>query len=151
MGAPKGHPPYPGGGKPRKWPTEKSLSDAVEAYFLEIEQAVELYPDKKPAPPGLFALCVHAGMGYDCFLDYENGSMDTESEKYSEILKNARLRIAAYAEQQIYERTAGATFQLVNLTRKMREPYKNAQHQEITGKDEGPIKFEVTPIQASIL
>lgn len=132
-----------GGGRPRKWPTPESLSDAIEAYFLAIDKSAKK-EDEKSKPPGLFALCVHADVSYECFLDYESGTYDTEIEKFSELIKKARLRIAAYAEEQIYERTAGATFQLVNLTRKMREPYKNAQHQELTGPNGGALEVSFT-------
>jgi hypothetical protein len=147
MGAPKGHPPYPGcetGGRPLKFQTAQDLENVIEAYFLSLEQEAEMNPEKKPRPPGLFALCVHAGMSYDCWVGYENAEHDSETEKYSQMCKKARMRIAAFAEEQIYERTAGATFQLVNLTRKFKEPYKNAQHQEITGKDGGSLEIALT-------
>ncbi len=138
-------------GRPRRWQTAQELEDAVEGYFLALEQAADMEPDKKPKPPGIFALCVHAEMSYDTFLDYESGEKDTETDKFSETLKKTRMRIVAFAEEQIYDRTAGATFQLVNLTRKFREPHKNAQHQEITGKDGGALNITITPNQASIV
>ncbi len=128
MAAPTGHEAYDGGGRPRKWQSAKALQTAIEAYFDSIDAQD---PENKPRPPGLLALCVHSGMSYDCMLDYESGEMDSETEKYSELIKAARLKVAAFAEEQIYDRTAGATFQLVNLTRKSREPYKNAQHQDL--------------------
>lgn len=131
-------------GRPRKWHTAKELEDAVESYFLAIEQEADRDENKKPKPPGIFALCVHVGMSYDTFLDYESGDKDTETDKFSETLKKTRMRIVAFAEEQIYDRTAGATFQLVNLTRKFREPHKNAQHQEITGKDGGAVEIKLT-------
>ena len=141
MPAPKGHEAYAGsetGGRPRKWATQAQLEEAVKAYFDQIESQD---PESKQKPPGIFALCVHTGMSYDTYLDYESGIMDTETEKFSETLQKSRLKVAAYAEEQIYDRTAGATFQLVNLTRKTREPYKNAQHQEVTGANGGPLEI----------
>lgn len=137
-----------GGGRPRRWQSEGELASAIAGYFDGIDQEPE--EGQKPKPPGLFALCVDTGMSYDCLLDYESGIYDDENNKFSETIKKARLMIAAFAEEQIYERTAGATFQLVNLTRKFREPYKNAQHQEITGPNNGPVQVSITQEQAGV-
>jgi hypothetical protein len=114
-----------GGGAPRRWEKAADLESAINAYF---EDAIA-----NEQPLGILALCVHAKMSWDCFTDYESGEMDTESEKFSGLLKHARLRVMAYAESQVYDHTAGATFQLTNLSRKFKDPWKNAQHQEHSG------------------
>jgi hypothetical protein len=118
-------------GRPERWKTAKELEEAIESYFDSIE--IEPEKGKKKIPPGIFALCVHTKMSYDTFLDYENKGHDRIGESFSETCNNARLRVMAFAETQIYDRTAGATFQLVNLSRKTKEPLKNAALVENTG------------------
>ncbi len=81
-------------------------------------------------------------MSYDCFIDYASGEMDTETEKFGELCQKARTKVMGYAEKRIYANTAGATFQLVNLTRRCKEPLRNAQHNELTGKDGGPLEIK---------
>jgi hypothetical protein len=124
-----------GGGRPRHWGSPEILETAIDAYFTD---AIS-----KEQPLGILALCVHTSMSWETFTDYERGDMDTETEKFSVPLKNARLRVMAYAESRVYENTAGATFQLTNLSRKFKEPWKNAQHQELTGANGGPISLSI--------
>lgn len=115
-----------GGGRPRKWESVETLQAAIDAYFTD---AIS-----KEQPLGILALCVHASMSWETFTDYERGDMDTETEKFSVPLKKARLQVMAYAESRVYENTAGATFQLTNLSRKFADPWRNAQHQEHSGE-----------------
>lgn len=122
-------------GTPRRWQTASELETAVKAYF---EDAIA-----NERPLGVLALCVHTGMSWDCFHDYENGSMDTETQVYSGLLKDAKTKVMAYAESRVYENTAGATFQLVNLSRGSKNPFKNASHQELTGANGGPISVSL--------
>lgn len=131
-----------GGGAPRLWNLASDLQAAIEGYFLTA--------DANKDPLGILALCVHTAMSWDAFCDYESGSMDTETEKFSVLLKNARLKVMAYAESKVFTHTAGATFQLTNLSRRFKEPWKNAQHQEITGKGGGPLIIQSTPIDEAL-
>jgi len=123
-------------GRPRRWTSANDLEAAITAYFTDAISNEQ--------PLGVLALCVHTEMSWDCFHDYENGSMDTETEKFSGLLKAARMKVMAYAESRVYDNTAGATFQLTNLSRKMANPFKNAQHQEVTGAEGGPLSFAVS-------
>jgi hypothetical protein len=127
-----------GGGRPRRWESEADLAAAINAYF---EDAIA-----NEQPLGILALCVHTKMSWDCFTDYESGEMDTENAKFSGLLKEARLRVMAYAESQVYDHTAGATFQLTNLSRKFKDPWKNAQQQEHVGPNGGPVVIISTPL-----
>ena len=120
-------------GRPPRWSKASDLQEAINAYFEDAKT--------KDEPIGILSLCDHASMSYDCFIDYENGSMDTETEEFSELCKKAKQKVMGYAEKRIYAHTAGATFQLVNLTRKTKEPYKNAQHQEVTGANGSPLSI----------
>lgn len=122
-------------GRPRRWTKAAELEAAVKAYF---EDAIA-----NERPLGVLALCVHAGMSWDCFHDYENGSMDTPDEKFSVLLKDAKTKVMAYAESRVYENTAGATFQLCNLSRGSKNPFKNASHQELSGPNGGPISVSL--------
>lgn len=131
-----------GGGRPRRWTAASELDAAIKAYF---EDAIA-----KEQPLGVLALCVHVGMSWDCFSDYESGEMDTETEKFSRLLKDAKTKVMAYAESRVYENTAGATFQLCNLSRNAKFQFKNAQHQEITGKGGGAIIIQSSPVDEAL-
>jgi len=122
-----------GGGRPPAFEHASELEAKVKAYFLQCDQE-----DK---PYGIYGLADFLNCDPTTFYDYENGVRDTEEVKFSHILKKARARIVAYAESRIYDKTAGAVFQLVNLTRKFPEPMKNAQQQEIAGDPKAPLAF----------
>lgn len=122
-------------GRPRRWKTVDELEKAIEAYFLDAIANEQ--------PLGILALCVHAKMSWDCFHDYERGDMDEYPDEFSGPLKAARLRIMAYAESNVYNHTAGATFMLTNLSRNLKNPWKNAQHQELTGANGGPVELSL--------
>jgi hypothetical protein len=125
-----------GGGRPPAFESASDLEAKVKAYFLQCDQE-----DK---PYGIYGLISHLSIDPTTFYDYESGDRDTENEKFSHILKRSRLKVVAYAETKLYDKTAGSVAQLVNTTRKFPEPFKNAQHQEITGKDGGALEFALT-------
>lgn len=117
------------------WETAKSLSDSVDAYFTDCKV--------QEKPPGVYGLIDHLNCGIQTFYDYGDGNYDTETDRFSEILKNARLKVAAFAESRVYANTAGAVSQLVNITKKFPEPYKNSQQTEVVGPNNGPVKFQL--------
>lgn len=129
-------------GRPPLWNKQADLQAQVDAYFVKCV-AEEL-------PPGIYGLADFLNCHPQTFYDYENGVMDTETEKFSDTFKKARAKVVAYAESRIYDKTAGAVFQLVNLTRKFPEPAKNAQHQEITGKDGEALSFRLLKADESL-
>ncbi len=134
-----------GGGRPRRWTSEAELADLVEAYFVQFDDGDSEDSPKAKKAPNLFGLCRYTQMSYDAFVDYESGSMDTETEKFSVSLKDSRMRCLEYAAEHSFTHTAGAVFNQVNLTRKFKEPWKNAQHQEVSspGKDTLDMKMTV--------
>lgn len=131
-----------GGGRPLRWATADELSKGVNAYFADCAA--------KEIPPGVYGLIDALNCGIQTFYDYGDGNNDTDENRFSEILRMARLKVAAFAESRVYANTAGAVSQLVNITKKFPEPYKNSQHTEVTGAGGGAVKFEITPLQASI-
>ncbi|MES2367598.1 MAG: terminase small subunit [Pseudomonadota bacterium] len=130
-------------GRPPLWSKQADLQAQVDAYFVKCVQ--------EESPPGIYGLADFLSCDPTTFYDYERGEQDTDTEQFSHTLKKARSKIVAYAESRIYEKTAGAVFQLVNLTRKFPEPSKNAQHQEITGDKGGPLAITITSNQAGIV
>lgn len=118
------------------WTKQADLEAKVKDYFRTCDQ--------EEKPYGIYGLADFLSCHPQSLYDYENGLMDTETEKFSDTFQKARAKIVAYAESRIYDKTAGAVFQLVNLTRKFPEPAKNAQHQEITGKDGGAVEIKLS-------
>jgi DNA-packaging protein gp3 len=119
-------------GRPRKFESPSELNKMVDEYFDNCK--------KNETPPGIYGLIDHLSCGVQTFYDYEN---DTENSEFSDILKKARLKVVAYAESKLYDKTAGGVAQLVNTTRKFPDPFKNAQHQEVTGPNNGPLSFKL--------
>ncbi len=138
-------------GRPRRWTVQADLESVVNAYFQQYDDAQgnECNPKAKKAP-NIYGLCRFCQMSYDVFWDYEKGDYDTETEKFSDTLKDARLRILEYAGEHVYTHTAGAVFNQVNLTRTSAMPWKNAQHNEVTGPNNGPLSIQITQNQAGI-
>ncbi len=130
-------------GRPPLFSTQADLQAKVDAYFVKCVQ--------EETPPGIYGLSDFLSCDPTTFYDYERGEQDTETEEFSHTLKKARSKIVAFAESRIYDKTAGAVFQLVNLTRKFPEPAKNAQHQEIAGPDGKALAITITQSQASIV
>lgn len=131
-----------GGGRPQRWKTAAELETAIQAYWDDCKE------NEKPI--GLYGLYDFTNQDSSTFYEYESGDKDTETDKFSAICKKARIKVAAFAESKIYTSPAGSISQLVNVTKKLPESYKNSQHQEVTGAGGGPVKFEITPSQAGI-
>ncbi len=102
---------------------------------------------KAKKAPNLFGLCRYLSISYDAFIDYEN---EQQGAELSVPFKDARLRCLEYAGEHVYTHTAGAVFAHVNLTKKYKEPWKNAQAQEITGKDGGALSFKLLKADESL-
>lgn len=132
-----------GGGRPPRWNTEAELSAAVDAYFAKC--------DAEKSPYGIYGLADFTTQNISTLYEYESGDRDTETEKFSDIVRKARLKVVAFAESRIYAQTAGAVSQLVNTTRKFPQPYKNSQAHEITGDSGGPLQIVISPNQAGIV
>ncbi len=144
------HQPHPGG-RPPLFTLQADLQAKIDGYFEQFEDSNTEGHPKKGKAPNVFGLCLYAGMSYDTFIDYENGDQDKNDQWFSVACKNARLRVLEYAGEVSYTHTAGAVFNTVNNTRKFKEPWKNAQTNEQTGPNNGPIQVTITPNQAGIL
>lgn len=120
-----------GGGRPQHFKSAEDLQASVDAYFDQFEDSDEEGHPKKGKAPNLFGLSLYLGMSYDSLIEYENGERDTETEKLSVPLIAARLKCLEYAGERAFTHTAGAVLVGTNLTRKFKEPWKNAQHQDL--------------------
>lgn len=118
-------------GRPRKFESPEDIDSKAASYFKEMDQLERPYTVSGLAEAlGTFRIVLS---------DYEKGTYDTETEKYSYAIKRAKQKIERYAEEAVYTKTAGAVFTLVNLTRNSAEPWKNAQHNEIAGDPKAPL------------
>lgn len=138
-----------GGGRPKLWSSVDEMEAAMEGYFARWKDLDTEDPQSKKTP-NVFGLCLHAGMSYDTFCDIVNGTYDEIDEKFCHAAKRAKLRILEYNAERSLSHTAGVVFNTVNLTRKMKEPWKNAQVNEVTGEGGGALVIQITPNQASI-
>jgi hypothetical protein len=116
-----------GGGRPRRWETGEQLDADISAYFAECARRKE--------PVGIYGFCDFVSIDASTLYDYESEKYDSEEIKFSHIIKRVRRKVKATAEKRIYANTAGAIAVLVNTTRKDPDPFRNAMHQELTGKD----------------
>ncbi len=132
-------------GRPPIYTDADEVFTLMEGYFQQFED--EEGPKAKKAP-NLFGLCRYLSISYDAFIDYEN---ETHVKGLSVPFKDARLRVLEYAGEHAYTHTAGSVFNTVNNTRKFKEPWKNAQSNEIVGDKENPLAITITQSQASIV
>lgn len=132
-------------GRPPIFSDPQEVNSLMLGYFQQFED--EEGPKAKKAP-NLFGLCRYMAISYDAFIDYENEQQGIE---LSIPFKDARLRCLEYAGEHTYTHTAGSVFAHVNLTKKFKEPWKNAQHQEITGANGDALKIEIAQNQAGIV
>jgi len=116
------------------------MQSAMDGYFKKWDNLSPDDPQFKKAP-NIFGLCLHAKMSYDTFCGIENGEYDKRDTGFSKAVKAAKLWLLDFNSQHSLSHTAGCVFNTVNLTRKMAEPWKNAQSNEVTGKDGGPIEL----------
>lgn len=116
-------------GRPRKFESPEDIDAQAKAYFVWCDS------QDPPRPYTITGLAEELGTFRDVLIDYESGAYDTETEKYSNAVKRAKAKVERYAEEHVYTQTAGACFHLTNLSRTSKNPWKNAQHQEVTGKD----------------
>ena len=141
-----------GGGRPRKFNSPEEIDSLSKAYFIECDCK------EPPVPYTVTGLAESLGTFRIVLSDYEKGTYDVQEDKengieavmYSYAIKRAKAKIERYAEEKVYEKTAGAVFTLVNMTRNSGEPWKNAQHQEVTGPNNGPLAIQITQNQAGI-
>jgi hypothetical protein len=113
----------------------------MAGYFTQFDSLDPTDPKTKKAI-NVFGLCLHADMSYDTFCGIENGEYDKVDPNFSKSVKKAKLKLLDFNAQHSLSHTAGAVFNTVNLTRKMAEPWKNAQHQEVSGPNGGPVQVE---------
>jgi len=148
MGAPKGHPPYPGsetGGAPRLFDTVEDFNSKADEYFNSLKPSEE-WPHGQPAT--LTGLCLHLDTFPNVIRDYELGTYDSENQKFSTAVKKQRLRVVNFAERSLYtgKNAAGPIFHIVNLTRHAKDEedkWKNAQHQEFTGPNGSALEITI--------
>lgn len=130
-----------GGGRPRKFQSVSDFEEGVEDYF----QSLKNEDSSKPQEPATISgLCLHLDTFPEVLSYYQEGRYDDEENKFSDSVKRARLRVVAYAEKGLYQakNAAGPIFHIVNLTRKSAEPWRNAQTNEHSGPDGGPIELK---------
>lgn len=121
-------------GQPKAFKDPALLAAKIADYFQDCEAKLK--------PPGFYGLAAYLSVHADTLYEYESGKYDTPECKFSDIVKDGRGVILAYAEGRLYDRTAGALVQLVNLTRRSANPYRNPQHVETTGLNGGPIRTD---------
>lgn len=125
-----------GGGRPPRWKTAAELEAAIQSYWDDCKA------NEKPI--GLYGMYDFTNQDSSTFYEYESEAKDTKTEKFSAVCKKARIKVAAFAESKVYTNPAGAISQLVNVTKKLPEAYKNSQHQEVTGAGGKPIESKIT-------
>ncbi len=108
------------GGRPRRWETTEELAKDITAYFAHCIQ--------EETHVGIYGFCDFVNVDAETFYNYESNE---EYAEYFDTIKRVRQKAKAEAEKRVFDKTAGAVFQLVNLTRKDRDPMKNAQHQDL--------------------
>lgn len=138
-----------GGGRPRKFQTVKDLDRLAEAYFASCEpkRDEEGKIIDMGRPLTAYGLAIACGTTWDTLREYRAGNYDTEDQKFSVAVKVHVERVKQFAEEGLYNArsAAGPIFHLVNLTRNDGDSaWKNAQHQEVTGKDGGPLEIGLT-------
>jgi len=119
------------GGRPPHWTEQADLQVAVDGYFSQFDDSEEEGHPKKGKAPNLFGLSLYLEMSYDSLIEYEDGERDSEEQQFSVPLRAARLKCLEYGMERIMDKTAGAVAVGTNLTRKFKEPWKNAQHQDL--------------------
>lgn len=121
------------GGRPRKFETPEDIESLSKAYFMECDS------NEPPTPYTVTGLAEALGTFRIVLTYYEKGTYDVLEDKengikpvmFSYAMKRAKSKVERYAEEHIYDKTAGAVFTLVNMTRNSEEPWKNAQHQDV--------------------
>jgi hypothetical protein len=130
-----------GAGRPPLFDSADELQLKIDGYFSGWINLEKDDPKLKEAP-NIWGICLYAGMSYDAFADYENGLHDERDSEFSGTIKNAKLRLLDFNAKHVLTHTAGVVFNTVNLTRKMKEPWRNAQTNEHSGPDGGPIELK---------
>ncbi len=126
------HQPHPGG-RPRKFNSPEEIDELSKAYFTECDLS------NPKVPYTVTGLAESLGTFRIVLSDYESGKYDVEADpengveevRYSYAIKRAKAKIERYAEEHVYDKTAGSVFTLVNITRNQPEPWKNAQQQDV--------------------
>lgn len=142
-----------GGGRPRVFESVEELDRRAEVYFASISQvttipATEDEPERTETttiePPTAYGLSIACGTTWETMRDYRSGKYDKEDQKFSLSVKWWVEQIKYFAEKSLYtaRSPAGPIFHIVNLTRNDGEAaWKNAQSNEHSGPDGGPIEF----------
>ena len=128
-------------GAPPKWELVEDLQAAIDGYFAKWNNLLVDDPKLKKTP-NIFGLCLFADMSYDTFCNIENGQYDKTNPEFGKAVKKAKLRLLDWNAEHALSHTAGMVFNTVNLTRKMEEPWKNAQSNELSGPNGGRIQVE---------
>ncbi len=128
-------------GAPPRFANAEEAAQLIAGYFAKWDNLPPDDPQAKKAP-NVFGICLHCEMSYDCFCDYENGDHDKRDPKFSQTFKMAKVKLLDYNAQHALTHTAGAVFNTVNLSRKVKEPWRNTQVSELTGPNGGKIQVE---------
>ena len=133
-------------GRPRIFATVKELDDRAAAYFETCKADMTQEPPVYGEPVTAYGLAIACGTTWETLRDYRSGKYDAPGQEYSVAIKWWVEQIKHYAEKGLYNArsAAGPIFHLVNLTRNDGDAaWKNAQAQEITGKDGDPLSFKL--------
>lgn len=130
-----------GGGQPRSWKTTAQLQKDMDAYFascfeeqwvdqpIRNEETGQAEKDDKGnyimkpvkvitqvKPFTVTGMCVFLNVHKDTLLVYERGEYDTETDKYSDIVKAAKLKVESQLEEKLHYdvRHTGLIFVLKN-------------------------------------
>jgi len=116
-------------GRPLKYKSVEEMQRMIDAYFAEC--------DEKGEPYTITGLALALGTTRETLLDYENA----ESRRaFSDTVKKAKMRCQHYAEKRLFDakNPVGIIFNLKN-----NYGWRDRQDVELTGKDGGPITFEI--------
>ena len=102
-------------GRPRSFTDPNTLMKKLNEYFTDKEIDTGAWQDvpvgETVVPmfrPTMAGICVHLGICKDTWSEYGRGTYDTETEKYSDLIKQARLAVESVVERRALYENAGA-------------------------------------------
>lgn len=129
------------GGRPLKFKSVEELQEQIDIYFDSCFENVDVCTVKQVKPFTVTGLALALDTTRETLLDYE------DKEEYSDTIKKAKLKIEAYAEEQLFlgKNTAGVIFNMIN-NYKGRWTNKTELDNNIGNKDDKPFNFNLSNI-----